>query len=52
VTAARRLDELCVIAPAGDAADAEAFAEAANAQFAAIAGPHSIPEAIASVLTD
>ena len=51
VTAARRLDELCVIAPAGDAADAEAFAEAANAQFAAIAGPHSIPEAIAAVLS-
>ena len=51
VTAARRLDELCVIAPAGDAADAEAFAMAANARFAAIAGPQSIPEAIAAVLS-
>ena len=52
VTAARRLDELCVIAPAGDSADAEAFAETAGARFAAIAGPHSIPEAIAAVLTN
>lgn len=52
VTAARRLDELCVIAPAGDAADAEAFAAAAGAQFAAIGGPRSIPDAIAAVLTN
>ena len=51
VTAARSLDELCVIAPVGDAADAEAFAEAANARFAAIAGPQSIPEATAAVLS-
>ena len=50
VAAARRLDELCVIAPAGDAADAEAFATAAGAQFAAISGPRTIPEAIATVL--
>ena len=52
VTAARRLDELCVIAPAGDSADAETFAAAAGAQFAAISGPHSIPGAIAAVLTN
>ena len=50
VAAARRLDELCVIAPAGDAADAESFAAAAGARFAAIAGPHSIPDAVATVL--
>ena len=50
VAAARRLDELCVIAPAGDAADAESFAAAAGARFAAIAGPRSIPEAVATVL--
>ena len=50
VAAARRLDELCVIGPAGDAADAEAFAAAAGARFAAIAGPHSIPDAVAAVL--
>lgn len=50
VTAARRLDELCVIAPAGDSADAEAFAAAAGARFAAIAGPRSIPDAVTTVL--
>ncbi|MXZ97186.1 MAG: VWA domain-containing protein [Acidimicrobiaceae bacterium] len=50
VAAARRLDELCVIAPAGDAADAEAFAAAAGARFAAIAGPRSIPDAVTTVL--
>ena len=50
LVAATRLDELCVIAPAGDAADAEAFASAAGARFATIAGVRSIPEAIASVL--
>ena len=50
VAAARRLDELCVIAPAGDSADAEAFAAAAGAQFAAIAGPRSIPDAVTAVL--
>ena len=52
VTAARRLDELCVIAPAGDSADAEAFAETAGARFASIAGPHSIPAAVTAVLAD
>ena len=50
LTPARRLDELCVIAPAADAVDAETFASAANARFAAIAGPRSIPQAIATVL--
>ncbi len=50
VTAACRLDELCVIAPAGDATDAEAFASATGARFATISGVRSIPEAIASVL--
>ena len=50
VAAARRLDELCVIAPAGDAADAESFAAAAGARFAVIAGPRSIPDAVATVL--
>lgn len=50
VAAARRLDELCVLAPAGDAADAESFAAAAGARFAAIAGLRSIPDAVATVL--
>ena len=34
----------------GYLADAEAFAAAAGASFAAIAGPRSIPDAVASVL--
>ena len=50
VAAARRLNELCVLAPPDDAADAELFASAANARFAPIASVRSIPEAIASVL--
>ena len=51
VAAARRLDELCVLAPAGDSADAEAFAGAAGARFAPIENIRSIPHAIASVLS-
>lgn len=50
VAAARRLDELCVIAPAEDAEDAEAFARRAGARFATVGGAHDIPGAIASVL--
>ena len=50
VVAARRLDEVCVIAPAGDSADAESFAAVAGARFAAISGPRSIPDAVAAVL--
>ena len=50
LVAAGRLDELCVIAPADDAADAEAFASAAGARFATITGVRSIPEAIATAL--
>ena len=51
LSAARRLDELCVIVPEGDSADAESFATAAGARFAAISGPHTIPQAIATVLS-
>ncbi len=47
---ARRLDELCVIAPAGDSADAEAFASAAGARFTTITNLRSIPQAVATVL--
>ena len=50
VVAARRLDELCVLAPADDAADAAMFAADAGARFAPITGIRSIPAAIASVL--
>ena len=50
LAAARHLDELCVLAPASDAADAEAFATAAGARFAPIANLRSIPEAVTTVL--
>ncbi|MEZ5167835.1 MAG: hypothetical protein R2695_15630 [Acidimicrobiales bacterium] len=51
VTVARRLDELCIIAPADDADDAVAFARATGAAFATIAGPTDIPAAFAAVLS-
>lgn len=48
--AARRLEELCVIAPADDGVDAEAFAASVGARFATIDGPTALPAALAAVL--
>ena len=48
--AARRLDELCVIAPRDDAEDAAAFARRVGARFATVGGAFEIPAALASVL--
>ncbi len=42
----RRLDELLVIAPADDAVEARAFAFAAGARFATLAGPSDVPRAL------
>ena len=50
VAAARRLDELAVLAPADDADDAKEFANKVGARFAVIDGPAAIPEAISRVL--
>lgn len=50
IPAARRLDELCVLAPADDADDAEAFAARVGARIATVAGPSEIPAALLSVL--
>jgi Mg-chelatase subunit ChlD len=47
---ARRLDELCVLAPADDADDAREFARRCGARFATIAGPNDVPGALHSVL--
>lgn len=47
--AAAALDELHVIAPADDAADAEAFARAVGARFAALAGPSQVPSVFAQL---
>lgn len=46
VAAARRLDELAVLAPADDADDAEEFANKVGARFAVIDGPAAIPAAV------
>jgi len=47
---ARRLEELCVIAPADDAGDAADFARRAGARFATVGGAFEIPAALAAVL--
>lgn len=44
---AGRLDELHIIAPADDSADAEALARAVGAKWAPLAGPSSVPSAFA-----
>lgn len=49
--AARRLDELLVLAPAGDADSARALAAAAGARLAELAGPADVPRAL-QLLTD
>lgn len=50
LAAARRLDELCIIAPADDADDAADFARRAGARFATVERAFDIPTALASVL--
>ena len=50
VAAASTLDELVVIAPEADYAEAAAFAECVGARLTTVAGPSSVAEAIANVL--
>ncbi|MDE0607423.1 MAG: VWA domain-containing protein [Acidimicrobiaceae bacterium] len=50
VAAARRLDELAVLAPADDATDAKEFAAKVGARFAVIDGPAAIPAAVTQVI--
>ena len=50
VDVARRLDELCVLAPADDAEDATAFASRVGARIATVAGPSEIPAALSTLL--
>lgn len=47
---AAALDELVVLAPADDTADAEAFAQRAGIRWAALTGPGSAPEALDRLL--
>jgi Mg-chelatase subunit ChlD len=46
ISYARRLDELVVVAPADDAAEARALAAAAGARFSEVAGPSDVPRAL------
>lgn len=48
--AARLLDELVIVAPEGDSEEAEALAAEVGARVTVVAGPSSIPDALASVL--
>lgn len=48
--AARGLDELVIVAPAGDADEARALADAVGARFVTVSGPSDIPDALARAL--
>jgi hypothetical protein len=50
VAAARRLPDLRVLAPAGDAEQAEAFARACGARWTALSGPSDAPAALTRLL--
>jgi hypothetical protein len=50
VGAARALDELVIIAPAGDEAEAAKLAETVGARWTTAAGPSSVVEALGRVL--
>ena len=50
LAAAAMLDELVIIAPAGDSDEAEAFARRVGARLTTAAGPSSVAEALAEVL--
>ena len=50
VAAAMSLDELVVIAPFNDDAEAKTFAEAVGARFTTVSGPSDVPDALARVL--
>jgi len=49
-TAAASLDELWIVAPEGDSADAEALAARVGARLTTVAGPADIPAALARLL--
>lgn len=50
VLAAQALDEVAVVAPAGDCDEAEAFARRVGARLATIDGPSSVVDALGSLL--
>jgi hypothetical protein len=52
IAAAAGLDELVILAPEGDSADADVFARAVGARLALVAGPAQVPQALRSVLSE
>jgi Mg-chelatase subunit ChlD len=50
--AAAALDELCIMAPAGDDEEARSLAAAVGARVASVAGPSGVPAALAQLLDD
>jgi Mg-chelatase subunit ChlD len=50
--AASALDELCILAPAGDDDSARALAAAVGARVASVSGPSDVPSALAHLLDD
>ena len=50
--AAAALDELCIMAPAGDDEEARSLAAAVGARVASVAGPSGVPSALATLLDD
>lgn len=50
IAAAQRVEELVIVAPEGDSAEAEELAAQVGARVAVVSGPSSIPDALASVL--
>lgn len=52
VTAARALDEVCIVAPSGDDDAARELAAQIGARVVTVAGPSQLPEALAEVLGD
>ena len=52
VAEAAALDELVVLCPAGDGAEAERLADALGARWSSIEGPASVPAAVTAVLQD
>jgi hypothetical protein len=50
VGAARRLDELVIVAPESDAAEAQELAEQVGARFTTVSGPSDAAAALARVL--
>jgi Mg-chelatase subunit ChlD len=52
IAAAAGLDELVILAPEGDSAEAEAFAQTVGARLAIVVGPTQLQQALAALLSE